>query len=194
MPKVSVCCSVLNQSEWLKDMIASVLAQTFRDFELIIVDDGSTEDILGVVEAFKDDRIRFFKFDKNRGIPHGINFAFEQATGEYVQPLAADEQIAPDKLEHQVKFLDENKGIAAVWGLPRNGEMGERPEWEVYALKAQNRSRAQWISTFVNLDYVPLGGCSALWRKTLFKDVGYFDPSLTMFSDHEWYLRFIEKF
>lgn len=195
MPKVSVCCSVLNQSAWLEDMIGSVFVQTLQDWELIIVDDGSTEDIKAVIAKFNDEhgRVRYHRFEENKGVPHGINKAFELARGEYVQPLAADEVLDPSKFEMQAKYLDEHKEIAAVWGLPRNGKMGERPEWEQYALKAQNRNRAQWIATFVNLDTVPLGGCAALWRRSLFDDVGYFDPTLTMFSDHEWYLRVIEK-
>ena len=196
MPKVSICCSVLNQTAWLEDMIGCVFSQTFEDWELIIVDDGSTENILEVVEKYNDEkgRVKLHRFDTNQGIPHGVNWAFQHATGEYVQPLAADELIVPEKLALQVKYLDENPKIAACWGLPGNGKTGARPEWEQYACKAANRNRAQWISTFVNLDNVPLGGCSALWRRSVFDNIGYFDPTLTMFSDHEWYLRLIERY
>jgi glycosyltransferase involved in cell wall biosynthesis len=192
MPKVSVCCSVLNQSQWLREMIATVVAQSFTDWELIVVDDGSTEDIRAVLDAFADERIRYHRFYENQGIPHGINYAFEQARGEYVQPLAADERLHPEKLAHQVKVLDERRDLAAVWGLPREGEMGSRPEWEQYAMKAHNRGRLQWLLCLLNLDQVPLGGCSALWRRSLFDTLGYFDTSLTMFSDHEWYCRLVK--
>lgn len=195
MPKVSVCCSVLNQSNWLEDMIGSVFAQTFQDWELLIVDDGSTEDIQAVIDRFKDERnrIRYFRFEKNQGIPNGINFAFQHAIGDYVQPLAADETLEPSKLADQVAYLDQHPEIAGVWGLPQNGELGLRPEWEQYALKAQNRNRAQWLATLLNLDNVPLGGCGALWRRSLFNELGYFDTNLTAFSDHEWYCRLVEK-
>src|SRR6185295_4112662 len=108
MPKVSVCCSVLNQSGWLLDMIASVVAQTYKDWELIIVDDGSTEPVRQVGEKFDDPRIIYERWD-HRGIPHGINHAFRMACGEYVQPIAADEILSPDKLEKQVAYLEENK-------------------------------------------------------------------------------------
>lgn len=196
MPKVSVCCSVLNQSAWLEDMIASVFAQTFEDWELIIVDDGSTESIPDVINKFNDERgrVQYHRFAENKGIPWGINHAFQMASGEYVQPLAADEVLYPEKLAIQVKYLDENPDIAACWGLPRNGELGKRPLWEQYALKAGNRNRAQWIDTFVNLRNVPLGGCSALWRRKVFDTIGLFDCELTAFSDHEFYVRLIENF
>jgi glycosyltransferase involved in cell wall biosynthesis len=192
MTKVSICCSVKNQSKWLREMIASVVAQTFTDWEMVLVDDGSAEDIKAVVQEFNDSRIRFFRFDENRGIPHGINFAFENATGEYVKPMAADETLWPQALEVQAKYLDENKAIAACFGLPRHGELGLRPEYEQYALDAQNRSRAQWLDTFLNLRNVPLGGCNGLWRRSLHAELGYFDPTLTAFSDHEWYCRLVQ--
>lgn len=192
MPRVSICCSVLNQAIWFEEMLATVLAQTYSDFEFIIVDDGSTDDIAGIVAKANDPRIRFHRFEKNLGIPHGINWAFERAKGEYVQPIAADERLWAEKLALQVAYLDKHQNIAAVFGLPLEGKMGLRPEWEQYALKAQNRNRTQWLLTMLNLDSVPLGGCNALWRRTLFQDVGYFLPDLIVFTDHEWYCRVIE--
>lgn len=194
MPKVSVCCSVLNQTEWLREMIASVVAQTFKDWELVLVDDGSTEDVSAVVNEFNDSRIKLTVFPENKGIPHGINYAFQAATGEYVQPLAADETLDPSKLEMQVKYLHEHPEIAAVWGLPMEGPLGPRPEWEQYYLKAHNRNRTQWLATMLNIDFVPLGGCSALWRRTIFDEIGYFDTSLKPFVDHEFYCRIIDHY
>ena len=72
MPRVSVCCSVLNQTEWLGDMIGSVFLQGFKEWELIIVDDGSTEDVKAVIDKFKDPRIIYHRFPENRGLRMGI--------------------------------------------------------------------------------------------------------------------------
>lgn len=199
MPRVSVCCSVLNQSGMLLEMIQAVVDQTFTDWELIVVDDGSTDPIKAVVDRFKDSRIIYERFPDNRGIPHGINHAFSLATGDYIQPLAADEILAPTKLEEQVKYLDEHPEIDCVWGLPQfcgsveERTLGPRPEYEQFAMKAHNRSRASWLKTLLLLDNVPLGSCSALWRRSLFDSIGYFDNQLTSFCDHEWYCRFFEK-
>ena len=124
MARVSLCCGVLNQSEWLKEMIASVVAQTFTDCELFIVDDGSTEAIKPVVDAFNDERIKFHRFDQNRNVPHGTNWGYKHATGEFIQPIAADEVLWERKLEYQVSYLDANPGIDCVCGLPQNGPMG----------------------------------------------------------------------
>jgi len=197
--KVSVCCSVLNQSGFLLDMIASVVNQTMKDWELIIVDDGSTEPIKKIVDKFNDPRIIYERFPENKGIPHGINWAFKFATGEYVQALAADEIITPDKLEKQVSYLDAHKEIEGVWGLPQfcgaveNQNIGERPLWEQYQMKAHNRSNEAWLRTLLMLDHVPLGSNSALFRRSVFDSIGYFREDLKAFSDHEWFCRFFEK-
>ena len=193
MAKVSVCCSVKNQLALFKDMVKSVIDQTYKDWELIVVDDGSEEDVKFVCEFFKDERIKYVRFDINKGIPVGVNCAFKMAKGEYVQPLAADEFLSPDKLDFQVKYLDEHPEVDCIWGLPQNGPMGERPMWEQSALKAHNRSREQWISTLLNRDNTPIGGASALWRKAVFDSIGYFEPSLGQCSDMEWFIRFFEK-
>ena len=192
MPRVSVCCSVLNQSAYLTDMIKSVVIQSFKDWELIIVDDGSTEDIPAVIREFNDPRIRYHRFDENRGIPHGINHAFSMASGDYIQPLAADELLTPDKLKEQVEYLDANIDVDCIWGLPNNGATGLRPLWEQNNQRAQNRSRAQWLRTLLTVDNVPIGGASMLCRKQVFDDLGYFDTNLCTFSDHEWFVRFFE--
>ena len=192
MPRVSVCCSVLNQPDYLRDMIGSVYCQSFKDWELIIVDDGSTEDVKSVVEGFKDERIRYMRLDENKGIPHGINLAMQSATGGYIQPLAADEFLTPDKLQEQVDYLDEYPDVDCIWGLPGNGEVGKRPEWEQNNLRAHNRSRAQWLRTLLLVDNVPIGGASMLCRRKVFDELGYFDTNLCTFSDHEWFVRFFE--
>jgi glycosyltransferase involved in cell wall biosynthesis len=200
-PRVSICTSVLNQAEWLKECIASVVASTMTDWEMLIVDDGSTEDIRSVVESFNDKRLRFYRFSENKGIPHGSNFLIAKARGEYICLLAADEWIWDKKLEVQAKYLDENPKIDCVWGMPGRynqhaltGEMGPRPEWEMNLLRAHNRSREAWLRTLINLESVPIGGCGFMMRKRVMDELGGLDPNLTTFSDHELYCRFFEKY
>ena len=192
-PRVSICTSVLNQSEWLKDAISSVVAQTFKDWEHIVVDDGSTEDIKAIVDSFNDPRIKYHRFAENRGIPHGSNFALKQARGEFVALISADETICPHKLTQQLEYLDSHPGVDCVWGLPGNGPLGLRPLWEQNALRAHNRSREHWLRTLVQLENVPLGGASFLMRRAVMDSLGYMDENLTIFGDHELYCRFFEK-
>ena len=191
MPRVSVCVSVLNQPELLQNTLESVRAQTFTDWECIVVDDGSNVPIEPIIP--KDERFIYHRFEQNKGIPHGANYAYKIARGEFVQPLACDEIIAPTKFADQVAYFDEHPEIDCIWGVPGNGPMGPVPEWEQYSRAAHNRSREHWIKCFINLEGIPIGGASALWRTKVFDSIGYFDPTLTAFSDHEWFCRFFEK-
>lgn len=190
MPKVSICSQVLNNSDKLKIMVKSVIDQTFKDWELVIVDDGSTEDIKSVIDAFNDSRIRLIRLDQNVGVPAGINIAMKNATGEYLGLLAADEFISPDKLEKQLDFMQKHPGVDCVWGLPGSGEMGLRPEWEQYFLRAHNRSNEAWMKTLLELDNVPIGGASLLIKHDVMKKLDYMDEKVTIFSDHQMYCKF----
>ena len=200
MSRVSICTSVLNQRTYLKRMIDSVRAQSFDDWELVLVDDGSNGegegDIAGLVQEFNDPRIKLHVFPENKGIPHGLNYAFEHAVGDFLQPLSADEWIEKDKLENQVAYLDAHPEIGCVWGLPgteKNG-MGKRPSWEQYALRAHNRSREGWIRTLLRLENIPIGGASMLMRRKCYAEIGGFDPEIFYCSDLEWFIRFFQKF
>ena len=193
IPRVSICCSVLNQSEWLREMIASVVAQTCKDWELIVVDDGSTEDVKAVVDSFNENRIQYHRFPENKGIPHGANYALKLIRGEFFGLLAADETLDPNKLEDQLAFMDANAGVDGIWGIPGYGPFGRRPEWEQNSLGAHNRSKEAWLRTLLNLEGVPIGGASFLMRRKVLDSIGYLDENLTIFSDHEFYCRFFEK-
>jgi glycosyltransferase involved in cell wall biosynthesis len=193
MPRVTICVSVRDEGVLLQNCLKHIYDQTFKDWECIVVDDGSTESLEPVVKEFRDDRFLFHRFPENRGIPKGANYAYKLATGDYIGSLGVDELISPDKLAVQVKFLDDNPQIGLVWGVPGNGPMGPVESWEQYALKAHNRSRYHWLKCFLMLEGVPVGGASALWRKSLFDSIGYFDESLSKFSDHEWFCRVLEN-
>ena len=203
LPRVSVCTSVYNQGEWLKDTISSIIASSYENWEMLIVDDASDKEpsIQSVVESFNDKRIQFFKFESNRGVPHGSNFLIPKCRGEYICIIAADEWIWKDKFKVQMDYLDKNPRVDCVWGiagrfnqLPITGDMGPRPEWEMYVLRSHNRSKEAWIRTLVMLDGVPLGGCGFMMRKRVIDELGGFNPELTTFSDHDLYCRFFEKY
>lgn len=106
-PRVSVVMPTYNRSAWLRRAMASVLAQTFHDFEFIIVDDCSADDTEKVVADFADERVRYVRLSINTGgcaLPR--NIGFELARGEYLASLDDDYTWEKDKLERQVSFLD----------------------------------------------------------------------------------------
>ena len=108
-PKISVCIPVYNGSEFIKIAIDSVLNQSFKDFELIIVDNQSTDNTVEIIKEYKDDRIKLFINETNIGMIPNWNKALSYATGDYLKILPADDFIYPKCLELQSAILDNDK-------------------------------------------------------------------------------------
>jgi glycosyltransferase involved in cell wall biosynthesis len=113
-PAVSVIIPVYNRATLVRDAVASILAQRFADFELVVVDDGSTDKSAEVVQAFEDPRIRIVSHARNHGIPDARNTGLDAARGELIAWLDSDDIARPGRLEAQVAFLRNNPDIALV--------------------------------------------------------------------------------
>jgi glycosyltransferase involved in cell wall biosynthesis len=108
MPRVSVVMAVYNAADFLHEAVASVLAQTYRDFELIAVEDASHDDSLSILQSFDDPRIRIIQHQANMGAALSRNDGLVEARGEFVAIMDADDLCAPNRFERQVAFLDAN--------------------------------------------------------------------------------------
>ncbi len=113
-PRVSVVMGVYNGERFLRPAIESILNQTFRDFELIIVDDGSTDRSRQILREFKDHRMRVVCNQQNLGIAKTLNNGIAVALGEYVALQDHDDVSLPARLERQVAFLDKNAQVGMV--------------------------------------------------------------------------------
>ena len=118
MSKISVLMPVYNtKEEYLREAVESILNQTFSDFELIIVDDGSDKDITEFIHSFNDNRIKFFRNERNIGVSETRNRLLNMAQGKYTAFQDSDDIAYPERLEKQAKFLDEHPEISAVGSL-----------------------------------------------------------------------------
>ena len=113
-PLVSINMPVFNGAKYIKESIQSVLNQTFSNFELIVVDDGSTDESAEIVRSFSDKRIRFIENETNKGIAFTRNFAAENSLGKYIAIFDCDDIMLPEKLQKQVDFLEQNPDFAMV--------------------------------------------------------------------------------
>lgn len=114
-PRVSIILPVYNAAAYVAGAIKSVLSQSFNDFELIIIDDGSIDNSLDIVKSFKDDRIRVIENGVNLGLQLTLNKGLKLAESEYIARIDADDEwIDVNKLESQVNFLDNNKSCVLV--------------------------------------------------------------------------------
>ena len=114
MPKVSVVIPAYNVAAFIEDAINSVLGQTYHDFEVVVVDDGSPDETASIVKRFDDPRIRLVS-QSNRGLSGARNTGIRYAQGEYVAFLDADDLWRPEKLEEHVRHLDNNPEIGVSY-------------------------------------------------------------------------------
>jgi cellulose synthase/poly-beta-1,6-N-acetylglucosamine synthase-like glycosyltransferase len=119
MPKVSVIIPTYNRCGIISNAIDSVLAQTFKDYELIVVDDGSEDDTRSVVMKYGSDKILYW-YQENSGKSSARNNGIKKATGEYIAFLDSDDMFVPDKLRKQVDFLDNNRDYGFVYSYANN--------------------------------------------------------------------------
>ncbi len=113
MPKISVIMSVYNGEKYLEESIQSILNQSFRDFEFIIVDDGSSDRTLEILKDYteKDSRVKIITNEKNIGLTKSLNKAIKIAQGKYIARQDADDISLPQRLEKQIEFLEKNPEI-----------------------------------------------------------------------------------
>ncbi len=118
MPRVSLAMPVFNGENYIESAIASILAQDFGDFELIITDNASTDRTEAICRSYaeRDSRVRYHRNPKNLGAAPNYNRGFELATGDYLKWCAHDDIISPNYLSECVKILDENPDIALAFG------------------------------------------------------------------------------
>jgi teichuronic acid biosynthesis glycosyltransferase TuaG len=116
LPAVSVIMPSYNHEKFISETIESVLGQTFKDFELIIIDDMSADRSRQIIEEFaqKDNRIKRIFHEKNLGIAKTINEGVRNSTGKYVALIASDDLWVSEKLEKQIKILEEDENLV-VW-------------------------------------------------------------------------------
>lgn len=116
VPKVTVLMTLYNKGAFVEAAVRSVLASTFKDFELLVVDDASTDVGLGIVRGIGDPRIRVLECDRNTGRAAAANRGYDAARGEYVAVLDADDLMEPSRLALQVPFMDANPDIGVCGG------------------------------------------------------------------------------
>ena len=152
MPKVSIILTSYNHGKYIAAAIESTLNQTFSDFELLIFDDGSTDNSHEVIKSFTDSRIKLFLNKENTGAVQMIQAGAKISTGEFIAIHHSDDIWELDKLEKQVKFLENNPEYEACFTqakfIDESGEIYELPKDHHYknAFNKKNRTREEWLN------------------------------------------------
>ena len=184
---MSVVVPCYNQAHFLGEAIESVLAQSYPNFEIIVVDDGSTDNTSEVAESYP--KVRLVR-QENRGLSGARNAGMARSEGEYVVFLDADDRLLPEALETGVKHLEARPECAFVHGHYRSvtidGLPGpERPQPVI----GEDRHYAALLRD----NYIAMHA-TVMYRRTVFKSVGEFDASLRACEDYDLYLRIARRF
>lgn len=114
MPKVSVIMPAYNAEKYIKEAMESILSQTFRDFEFIVLNDCSRDETEAIIQSFDDPRIVYVKNDRNMGVAGTLNRGLGMAEGQYIARMDADDISLPARLEKQVQYLDAHPDVAVL--------------------------------------------------------------------------------
>lgn len=183
MPKVSVVIPAYNAMTYLPDTLNSVLQQTFSDFEVLIIDDGSTDRIQAwVAQNITDPRVRLIA-QANQGLSAARNTGIANAQGEYVAFLDADDLWKPTKLEVQVHYLDNNSAVGLVYNWIAVIDAEGKPTGKVWRGDIEGDVLEEVLQR--NIIDCP----SVLVRRKCFEDVGVFDRTLRSVEDWDMWIR-----
>lgn len=190
-PRISVVIPSYNAKKWIRQTVDSVLCQTYPDFELIIVDDGSTDGTVDMVNSISDPRIRAYRYPNAgvRGPAAGRNRGLSHARGEFVAFLDHDDLWLPEKLAAQLSVLQENPEVALAYS------------W-VDVIDEKGLRNGPASQTIVNgdafdvllKDCVPWTGSNPLIRRSAFQHVGLFSEGVGLADDWDMWLRIAEVY
>lgn len=182
-PKFSVVIPAYNVSAYIADCVNSVLAQTETDFEVIVVDDGSTDDTAQIVSSFVDPRVHLVR-RSNGGLATARNTGIRAAIGEFVAFLDADDRWCPEKLaaHRQALEQDPNASVSYDWSVFIN-KQGERTGLSMAQTQKVITHEALLLKNYLG------NGSTAVVRRSVLEQTGGFDESLRRFVDHELWVR-----
>lgn len=199
-PKISVIIPLYNHEKYIREAIDSVIGQSFDDFELIVINDGSTDTSEDIVKGFNDSRIAYF-YQENQGAPHTINRGVKLARGEYISILNSDDAYDKNRLEKAIKILESDHSVFAVFSYV------ELIDEEGKSIRIKRGAEENWLGLSPDNSFKEyqdiildlLAGnflhttSNLICRRSVFDRVGYFS-NLRYTHDYEFFLKLCSNF
>lgn len=189
LPNVSVIIPTYNRANLIKRSIDSILDQTYTDFEIIIVDDGSTDNTNEIIEQYTDERIRYIRHKINKGAPGAMNTGIKNSKGDFLSFQGSDDKWLPEKLQKEMLIFKESSSdvgvvYSGIWSIEKN-ERKYKPDSNIQ--KKEGRIHNELLKgNFVN-------GLSSI-KKECFEKCGLFDENLFGLEDWELYIRISKNY
>src|SRR5262245_25523218 len=184
-PTVSVVMPVYNGSATIGRALDSVFSQTFKDIEVIVIDDGSTDNLADSLAPFGGHRLQLLRHSSNKGEPAARNTGIRASGGRYIAFLDCDDEWLGDKLRQQIELLE---AMPAEIAVSVTGYFLER--------KKPARREARLLRPETDWRRAMLGGCHigpgtcAVFRAGIFEQVGLLNETIRRFADWDWMLRY----
>ncbi len=189
-PKVSIIIPVFNGSNYMREAIESALTQTYSNIEVIVVNDGSTDNgMTDTIARSFGNRIRYFK-KENGGVATALNFGIEKMEGEYFAWLSHDDIYAQNKISYDIEVINglEDKTTFLVGGYSVVNEFGKR----IFDVNLLNQYSQEELSRPLFVVFRGgINGCTTLIHKSHFERAGVFDPTLTTTQDYDLWFRML---
>ncbi len=196
-PVLSVLMPVYNGREYLRPAIDSILAQTFTDFELIIVNDGSTDGSEKIIQEYRDPRIVLIT-QKNQGVARSLNNGLDVARGKYVRRHDADDTSTPDSFQIQITFLESHPEYVMVCGQEAFMTATGKIAWKYRVpnnIFFQGRALVDLdFSHFSISSSSPVVHGTACFRREEVISLGKYRTEFTVSEDNDLWLRLLEKY
>jgi len=188
LPLVSVLMPAWNAEKFIQQAISSLLKQSFKNFELIIVNDGSTDGTAALLDSLTDPRIKVFHFSKNRGLITALNFAISKAKGKLISRLDSDDWVSPEHLANALRIFEAKPEISCVFSDLRvvdlNGENSRERNANNYT--ARSFDECKKTLPFRNC----LVGASMVLRAEVARRFG-FRPEAEGLEDYDLWVRLV---
>lgn len=177
MTKVTIAIPTYNRSNFISESISSVISQTFKDLEILIIDNNSTDNTRMIIKSFKDERIRCIKNRTNIGMMNNWNKCIKMARGKYVMILGDDDILLPNFIEESLKIFLKYRNIGFTFShINKMDEKGKiLSKWGYKFFKNGLIRGENYIKTTINNLCCMTNSSSVLINKKVFEKVGYFE-------------------
>ena len=188
---VSVVIPMFNREQTIERAIESVLKQTYSNLEVIVVDDGSSDRSVSIVQQLTDERVRIYCLEHNSGAACARNEGIRHAKGDFIAFQDSDDEWLENKLEIQIKYMDKT-GVDACfcpfWRFNNvTGWLVPNPEEYIYDKVEQDLKKILAVNNTI-------GTPTLVIRREVIESVGVFDASMPKMEDYEYILRIVKKF
>lgn len=189
-PLVSVCIPAYNNAGYIKDTVESILQQTYRNIELIVVDDNSTDDTVAVLESISDERLKLYRNEHNLGMAGNWNRCLSLATGEFVKLICADDMIDRNAIELEAQAMQEHPTVNLVESDTRLVDINGKKTgaFKRYYKSGLVDGRKLAHTSLIIQDFYGAPVNNLIRRSALEKEGG-FDPSFTYILDFDLWVK-----